>query len=85
MEYDEQLVAFEKNKQYVLKNQDIVREAYGEKSIAIVDKIIVDSDKNEFELAKRMYQKFPDRFVFVSTIEDVVNLKIFHMESPENA
>ncbi|MDD5191719.1 MAG: hypothetical protein PHH54_03525 [Candidatus Nanoarchaeia archaeon] len=85
MEMTEQLAAFEKNRQYLIDNRDILRKAYGEKCIAIVDKNVVDSDKDKFGLAKRMYQKFPDNFVFMSTIEDAVNPKTVAMESPESA
>ncbi|MEK6935336.1 MAG: hypothetical protein AABW67_00970 [Nanoarchaeota archaeon] len=83
METDKQLVEFEKSKKYAIKNQDVLRRAYGVNYFAMVDKLVVDSDKNEFELAKRMYTKFPDKFVFISNLENILNPKTFTMESPE--
>ncbi len=84
MEMDKGLVTLEENRQYVIENQECLRKLYGGRYICVVDKNVVDSDKDEFKLVHRIYKKFLDKIVFMSTIEDVVNPKVVALDSQKD-
>ena len=59
---------------YVKANQDSIRQQYGSKYIAVQNNQVIDSDKDQFALAKRLSGKVNrDKFVLISTLEQVLN------------
>jgi len=83
MNVHEQILVLEKQKNYVLKNYKSLRQKYGNHYIAVKNSQVIDSDKDEMELAKRIELKFRDKAVLISTIEDIANPKISELPSPE--
>ncbi|MEK6928550.1 MAG: hypothetical protein AABW65_01170 [Nanoarchaeota archaeon] len=70
-------------REYVRRNEEILRTAYGDRFIAVVGKVVVGSDRDEFVLAKRVQEKFNGREVLIGTIEEVLNRNPVYLESPE--
>ncbi len=74
---------FEEQKKYVIKHQVSLRKIYGKNYIAIKDLEIIDNDPDQFNLAKKIDERFKDKLVLISTIEDIVNPRIVNLDSPE--
>jgi len=75
--------AWERNRDYVIANQETLRKEYGNKFIAVMNQEVIDSGENEFELAKKLYERFEKKHILISNIEEIVNPKVCHLESPE--
>lgn len=71
------------NRNYVVKNKDLLRERYDGNYIAVYKRDVVDSDKNKFNLAGRISKTYPGRVVLISTIEDCVNPPNVDLPFPE--
>ena len=50
--------------------------------VAILNGKVVDFDKDLFELAKRVYKKYPDEYVLIREVREELP-EVFAMESPE--
>ena len=74
----------ERAKRYVIENEDTIRKIYDRRFIAVVPKgRVVDCDKDEMILARRIEIGFGDKFVLIGTIDDILNPLCIHLESPE--
>jgi len=83
MAEEDNLRQWEEQRQYAIKNQDAIRQQYGTDYIAVKDCQVIDHDKDEFVLAKRIEEKFRDQIVLISTLENILNPKANFLESPE--
>ena len=75
----------ENNLRYVIRNQDVIRDAYGNnRYFAVVGGVIVDSDRFKALLSQRITKKFPSRDdILITTVNEAVNPRIVDMDSPE--
>lgn len=74
----------ERAKNYVKTNEQDLRAEYGNDYIAVhPDGRVVDSDRNELLLSQRVGKEFPERFVLISTINEIVNNEETSLDSPE--
>ena len=83
MAEEDNLRQWEEQRQYAIKNEDAIRQQYGTDYIAVKDCQVIDHDKDEFVLAKRIEEKFRDQIVLISTLENILNPKANFLESPE--
>ncbi|MFA5174117.1 MAG: hypothetical protein WC438_02960 [Candidatus Pacearchaeota archaeon] len=83
MEQDEQYQKWLKERAYVIEQKETLKPIHKENYIAVLNQQVIDSDKDEFVLTKRVYEKYPQEFVLVGSIEDIVNPQPVFLESPE--
>lgn len=83
MEEEDNLSQWEEQRQYAIKNQDVIRQQYGTDYIAVKDCQVIDHDKDESALAKRIEEKFRSEIVLISTLEDILNPKTDYLEPLE--
>ena len=83
-DYEEWRNACKKETEYVIKNKDEIRQVYGQDFIAVKDCGVIDHDKNEFNLAKRIDERFGNEFVLISSLEGILNPKVVDLPSPES-
>lgn len=67
---------------YVKENEQTLRTAYGGDCIAVKDNCVVSHGKDKLELAKEIKGKFPNSFVLIQTIEDIINPELY-VDRPE--
>jgi len=70
---------------YVKANQDSIRKKYGSDYIAVQNGQVLDHDKDQFALARRIEGKVDrrDKFVLISTLEQVLNPEPEFMGGPQ--
>ena len=74
----------EKAQQYVKANEKILREQYGDIYIAVHPcGEIVDWDRDELVLSKRVGLDHPNELILVNTIDGIVNEERLCLDSPE--
>jgi hypothetical protein len=80
---EEDLNALERERNYVIENQDAIRQQYGNSYLAVKDESVIDHDSDKFKLARRIEEKHRDQVVLISSLEDVLNPREVHLDSPE--
>jgi len=83
LEISQVVSQWREQRDYVIINQDSLRKQYGTDYLAVKDRRVVDHDKDEFALAKRMEVRFRKKFVLISTLEMILNPPVDHLLSPE--
>lgn len=74
---------FEMQRDYVIHNLEAIDAKYGDNYIAVHQCEVVDSDKNEFKLAKRVEAKYQKDYVMISRIKDILIPRTDYLKSPE--
>jgi len=79
---DDSLKAWEEQRDYVIENQEELKEKYGEEYIAVKDKNVVDHDPNYNKLAQRLLNKYPKEsdHVFIINVQHLLSPKIEGVE-----
>jgi hypothetical protein len=78
---------FEGARKYVEDNEIALRNKYGSDYIAVIGEVgVIDHDKNQFDLARRMGSRThlnPEIPVLISNIDGVIHPRVVFMDSPE--
>ena len=78
---------YRRMEEYVRTNQINLREQYGNKYLAIrvngEEVSVIDSDEDEFKLARRIEGGSSRPRIFITNIESVTNPKVEENSSPE--
>ncbi len=84
-EHDLEYEGWKKAVNYVKQNENELRAKYGTAYIAVMEDCgVIDRDNNELNLLDRTHRNtYTKKFILINTIEDIINRRIFHMDSPE--
>jgi len=81
-EIDEDLLAFNRELERFRKILPELMKTYLYEFVAVLSGKVVDHDKNEFELAKRIYRDYSSEIVLIRQVKEEI-AAIYHLESPE--
>jgi hypothetical protein len=78
------LEKFETQEEWVKENLEDLAIKYGiNEYLAVKNFEVIDHDKDQFKLAERIQRKYREQFVLISNIENILDPKVDHLESPE--
>lgn len=81
-EDDQNLLAFEHELEKFQIMLPKLMKTHTDKFVAILNGAVVDHDKDELKLTKRIYSNYPNQFVLVREVKEAVRVT-FALESPE--
>jgi len=79
---DTKIYDFERELEKFQRMLPNLMKTYPDEFVAIINGVVIDHDKDELKLAKRVYSKYKNEFVLVREVREQLP-EIFALESPE--